>query len=104
MDIDEKADLMTLTSVALAAGRRDWTEFDERLAPYQGAWPSKAALERDHPWLLEHAGQYAREAGRPERARLAWNIARRLWERLGRRQEAARVSRWTESLPEGDGR
>ena len=86
------ANLIRLGRLAGAAGTARWTDFDRHLEPYADGWRADAQLIRDHPWLVEMAGDYADEQGESERSRRAWRLARRLWERLDDGDAAARVA------------
>ena len=86
---DSKAHLLRIARLTHAAGVRSWSTFDALLASYSDGWPDDAKLIKDHPWLLQLAGDYAAEAGDDERARKAWHLARDLWNQLGDDEAAA---------------
>ncbi|MFB6351892.1 MAG: SAM-dependent chlorinase/fluorinase, partial [Bradymonadaceae bacterium] len=87
----EKTDLRKLARIVLGAGRGEWSRVDEIFGAYADGWPEGAALEKDHPWLLEMAGDYAAEAGEDEWARQTWQLARDLWADLEDEAAVGRV-------------
>jgi hypothetical protein len=84
-------DLIRLVELTLAAGTETWSAFDEQYAAYGDGWPKEARLIKDHPWLLEMAGDYAAEADEAGRARRLWTLSRELWGRLDDEEAARRV-------------
>lgn len=75
-----------------AAGLADWAKFDRCFQPFERGWPARGRLEKEHPWLFEMAGDYARQEGDHQRARRAWTLARELWEQLGDDSAAERLT------------
>jgi tetratricopeptide (TPR) repeat protein len=85
--------VVRLIELALAAGTGNWSTLDDRFAPYADGWPDDSRCTRDHPWLLEMAG----DSDQPDRAARTWRLARDLWHRLDHPDAADRVAR---RLPE----
>ncbi len=95
--LEERRHLIEAIRVACAAGRGDWEEFRARLEAYVDARREGVKLEKDQPWLLEIAGDYANEAGEAEHAERAWRLARRHWAKLAPGEGAERVAAKLES-------
>ena len=95
----EPTHLVNLAHLTLAAGTGDWESFDDLAATYADGWPEGASLFKDHPWLLEMAGDYAADHGERERADRVWQLAAELWRRLDD-EEAARRTTAKTSTPE----
>ena len=89
--VEEHTHAVALTRLGWAAGTEDWSAFDEVFGSYRDGWPEESRLDKDHPWLLEIAGDYAQEAGRRQRARRVWRLARDLSNRLGNDDAVARL-------------
>lgn len=68
--------------LALAAGRNNWTEFNEQFQAYEGGWPNPDQLIRDRPWLLERAADFCLEADKTGRATDCLEIACEMWNQL----------------------
>ena len=86
-DIDQRgrrAHLLDLAWLTRAAGLADWAALDVRFAPFADGWPEDARLIKDHPWLLEMAGER-------ERAERIWRLARQLRRRLDDPEAAERL-------------
>jgi serine/threonine protein kinase/tetratricopeptide (TPR) repeat protein len=92
-------DWIRLVELTLAAGTETWSVFDELYAAYGDGWPTEARLTKDHPWLMEMAGDYAAEADEAHRARQVWTLSRELWGRLDDEEAARRVG---QKLDRGD--
>lgn len=82
-----------LGCLVAAAGIGDLEEFDRLFSSYEDGWPQGARLVRDHPWLMEMAGDHLREHDDSRRARNAWRSARDLWEELDDLDAAERVAK-----------
>lgn len=89
---EKHPDMVRIARLVLAAGTGDFTSYDELWSRYEEGWPEEARLVRDHPWLLELAGDRAREAGFGDRADDAWRVAGALWERLGDEVAVERIA------------
>lgn len=89
---DSRRHLLRASRLTRAAGEEDWSRFDNCLSHYSDGWPEDARLIKDHPWLLEMAGDYAAEAAECERAREVWQLARELWQELGDGTAASEVA------------
>ncbi len=87
----EAADALKVIRLTLAAGVGEWGQFDEILGTYAEGWPEDARLLKDHPWLLEMAGEYADRAGEWERAERVRRLARDLWRELGDERAVERL-------------
>lgn len=85
-------DLLNIADLTLQAGLGEWEQFDAQFTRYDDGWPTDARLEKDNPWLLQMAGDYAAEHGEDKRACSMWTLAERLWRRLGNDEAAARVA------------
>lgn len=88
---DDKAHLIAMEKLTWAAGTKDWAQFDELWTSYADGWPEGAPLLKDHPWLLEMAGDYAAEADAQTRAERVWELARELWARLDHPEAVTRL-------------
>ena len=98
-DASARANLLRAARLALAAGTGDWPTYDDILRCYADGWPEDARLIRDHPWLLEMAGDYAHRADQLKRGARAWDLAERLWRRIDDRDAAQRVAEKKNSTP-----
>lgn len=83
--------LLRFMRMAWAAGIEDWSEVDRILAFYDDGFAEDAGFVKDHPWLLEMAGDDAADAGEMERAREVFELSHALWSRLGEEENAERV-------------
>lgn len=88
-------DIIRLCRLVHAAGTDDFAAFDQEWARYDEGWPEEASLVRDHPWLLEMAGDHAADGGARNRAERVWRLGRELWAELG---DDAAVERVDEKL------
>lgn len=87
----DKTHLIAMEELTWATGTENWSRFDEIWKPYSDGWPEDSPLVKDHPWLLEMAGDYSAEAGARKRAERAWKLARELWARLDHSEAVARL-------------
>lgn len=79
---------------ALWCGLGKWSRFDECFKPYtDGSWSDDWRLLKDHPWVLEIAGELAAQSNKTERATRLWELTRKLWERLGDTEAVERLDR-----------
>lgn len=83
--------LLRLIELTLAAGKEGGSAFDEQYADYEDGWPEDARLIKDHPWLLEMAGDYLAEADQRQRAEPVWQLSRQLWDRLDDEEAVERL-------------
>ncbi len=95
-------DILDLLELTHAAGLADrptcreiWSRIDE-------TWLEDAKIGHDHPWLLETAGEYAREAGWEQLGREFRQFARSLWRRLGKDERADNIERLPGACDGGD--
>lgn len=79
---DQFARSLDFARLAHAACAGDWRRFDEILDRQLGE-KDDVRIVKDHPWLVEMAGDYSADAGERDRARRAWQFARNLWRNLG---------------------
>ena len=93
---DERIHLFRFARLNLAAGAGDWEEFERILDVYDDGWPSDARLQKDLPWLLEMAGDYAADDDRLRQASHAWEFSRFLWAELDDDAAADRVAKKAE--------
>ena len=96
--LDSKIHLLRVARLTHAAGTDDGSTFDDLLSTYADGWPEDARLIKDHPWLVEMAGDYAADADDPDRARKAWRLARDLWNQLDDDASADQVTEKLDAL------
>ncbi|MFU8805023.1 MAG: hypothetical protein ACNA8W_14515, partial [Bradymonadaceae bacterium] len=98
----ERTNDRNVAMITLAAGRNDWDTVVTYMAPYREGWPPQAKLEKDHPWLIELAGNYAAEGGASVLAIELWKLSRSLWETLSDQEGSERVSKWLSEYSGGE--
>ncbi len=82
----------------LAAGG-EWDAWDRRQEQLAALLGETGAVASDLAWPLEQAGDRAREAGHPLRARAAYRLALEQWQALEQDGEARRVEARLAALP-----
>lgn len=85
------AGLIHLMHLALAAGAGDDAKLRRLWEPLAEEWPEDWNLSNEHPWLLETAGKFLREAGRSQLDREVLCLARDLYAELGDVEAAERL-------------
>ena len=67
--------IVALCRLVLHADRRDWAGFDAAMGDAEQVNPNGQMVDPDFAWPAERAGDLAARAGRPERARTAYDMA-----------------------------
>lgn len=83
---------LRLIRASLAAGRGDWSRFDELFEPFAEGWLADAPVKQDQVWLLERCAEFAEQSNKIERLRGCLSLAADRWEALGD-EEAAREAK-----------
>jgi ABC-type molybdenum transport system ATPase subunit/photorepair protein PhrA/tetratricopeptide (TPR) repeat protein len=93
-----KQDTICLLRLGHAAGTEDRSTYEACWETLADGWPEDWRLIKDHPWLLETVGEYAREAGWEAQARQVWRLAAELWEELGDEEAAEELRERAKAL------
>ncbi|MFB6375711.1 MAG: hypothetical protein ABEN55_21955, partial [Bradymonadaceae bacterium] len=88
-----RRELLHLLRLTHAAGTEDAANFQQLWSEFEAGWPKGWQMNKDVPWLLETAGEYAMEAGWRERARDVWQLAHHLWKQVGDDAAAEQLDR-----------
>ncbi|MEZ4321735.1 MAG: protein kinase [Myxococcota bacterium] len=80
-----------VTLVPATAGLRDWSGYDHHLSEAHRLCNETGMIDIDVALCCEKAGALAAEAGEPDRALRAYELALHNWEQLGDRDRAERL-------------
>lgn len=91
--------LTTLCRLVLCAQRGDWSGFDAAMGDAEQLNPRGQMVDPDFAWPAERAGKFAAAAGKPNRARTAFDMSLGMY--LALEDSDAQVRLWEalESLP-----
>jgi len=81
-----------------AASDGDWAEWDHHMKQASILLSTSGVADPDDAWPAQLGGDIAASQGEFKRAKAAWSLARRLWERLGREEKVQEIDDAIERL------